>query len=87
MNLVIGSDSNRWDTIKVSPIDSALLFGHHSLEVCELKEAVMEVVEVQNAHQQEGSGNENPGEKHGKAKLLQAEVIQAREKKQRNRGT
>lgn len=52
------------------PVDSALLFSHHSLEVGEREEAVVEVVQVENTHQQEGRGNENPGEQHGKAELL-----------------
>lgn len=60
-----------------SPVDSALLFGHQSLEVSELEEALVEVMQVENAHQQEGSGNENPGEQHGQAELLQPEVIQS----------
>lgn len=45
-----------------SPVDSALLFGHQALEVSELEEALVEVMQVENAHQQEGSRNENPGE-------------------------
>lgn len=45
-----------------SPVDSALLFGHQGLEVSELEEVLVEVMKVENAHQQEGSGNENPGE-------------------------
>ncbi len=61
----------------VSPVDSALLFGHYSLEVSELEETVVEVVQVENTHQQEESGNENPGEEHGDIKPLQAEVTQA----------
>lgn len=46
----------------VSPVDGALLFGHHRLEVCELQEAFMKVVQVQDAHQQEGGWDEDPGE-------------------------
>jgi len=42
---------------RVSPVDSALLFGHYSLEIGELEEAVMEVVQVENTHQQERCGN------------------------------
>lgn len=61
----------------VSPVDNALLFGHHSLEVGELEEMVVEVVQVKNTHQQEGGGNENPGEQLGHGKLLQAQVLQA----------
>lgn len=53
-----------------SPVDSALLFSHHSLEVGEREEAVVEVVQVENTHQQEGRGNENPGEQHGEAERL-----------------
>lgn len=64
-------------TEHVSPVDSALLFGHHSLEVGELEEADVEVVQVENTRQQEGSGDENPGEQHGDTKLLQAQVVQA----------
>lgn len=62
---------------RVSPVDRALLFGHHGLKVGELEEAVMEVVKVKNTHQQEGGGNENPGEEHFQAELLQAQVVQA----------
>lgn len=61
----------------VSPVDRALLFGHHSLKIGELQEAVVEVVKVKNAHQQEGGGNENPGEQQRQAELLQAQVVQA----------
>lgn len=32
---------------------------------------------MKNAHQQEGGGNENPGEQQRQAKLLQAQVVQA----------
>lgn len=78
----------RRQTERVSPVDSALLFGHYSLEVSELQEAVMEVVHVENTHQQEGCGNENPGEQHGDSKLLQAQILQAaqveNERKQKN---
>ena len=59
----------------VSPVDSALLFGHYSLEVSELEKAVVEVVQMENTHKQEGSGNENPGEQLGDRKLLQAQVL------------
>lgn len=62
---------------RVSPVDSALLFGHQGLQVCELEEAFVEVMQVEYAHQEEGSGDEYPGEKHGQAKLLQPEVVQA----------
>lgn len=44
---------------RVSPVYSALLFGHYSLEIGELEEAVVEVVQVKNTHQQEGSWDEN----------------------------
>lgn len=37
----------------------------------------MEVMQVEYAHQEEGSGDEYPGEKHGQAKLLQPKVVQA----------
>lgn len=37
----------------------------------------MEIVQVENTHQQEGSGYENPGEQRGERKSLQAQVIQA----------
>lgn len=37
----------------------------------------MEVMQVEYAHQEEGSGDEYPGEKHGQAKLLQPQVVQA----------
>lgn len=60
-----------------SPVDSALLFGHQGLEVGKLEEALVEVMQVENTHQQEGSGNENPGEQHSQAKRLQPEVIQS----------
>lgn len=60
----------------VSPVDRALLFGHHGLKVGEMQEAVVEVVKVKNAHQQEGGGNENPCEQHLQAELLQAQVVQ-----------
>lgn len=63
----------------VSPVDCALLFGHYSLEVGELEEAVVEVVQVENTHQQEGSRNANPGEQLSQFKLLQAHVRQAAE--------
>lgn len=61
----------------VSPVDSGLLFGHQGLEVCELEEALVEVMQVEDAHEQEGSRDEDPGEQHGQAKLLQPEVVQA----------
>lgn len=67
----------RQQTGSLSPVNSALLFGYHGLEVGELKEAVVEVVQVENTHQQEGRGYENPGEKQGKTELLQAEVVEA----------
>ena len=60
-----------------SPVDNALIFGHHSLEIGELEKAVMEIVQVEDTHKQEGWGNENPGKKHCKTELLQAEVNQA----------
>lgn len=63
--------------VQASPVDRALLFGHHSLEVRELEEAVVEVVQVENTHQQEGSRDENPGEQLGHRELLQAQVLQA----------
>lgn len=50
----------------------------------------MEVVKVKNAHQQEGGGDENPGEQQRQAKSLQAQVVQAgggREEKQEGVGT
>ena len=62
---------------RVSPVDRALLFGHYGLEVGELEEALVEVVQVENAHQQEGSRNENPCEQHGDIKPRQAQVVQA----------
>lgn len=62
---------------RVSPVDSGLLFGHQGLQVCELEETLVEVVQVEYAHQQEGSRDEYPGEQHGQAKLLQPEVVQA----------
>lgn len=74
----------------VSPVDGTLLFGHHGLKVGELQEAVVEVVKVKNAHQQEGGGDENPGEQQRQAKSLQAQVVQAgggREEKQEAVGT
>lgn len=37
----------------------------------------MEVVEVEDAHQQEGGGDEDPGEEHGQAEGLQPEVVQS----------
>lgn len=64
------------DLTPVSPVDSALLFGHHGLEVSELEKAVMEVVQMENTHKQEGSGNENPGEQLGNRKPLQSQVLQ-----------
>lgn len=45
----------------------------------------MEVVEVEDAHQQEGGGNEDPGEEHGQAEGLQPEVVQAVHIKQTNK--
>lgn len=37
----------------------------------------MEVVQVKDTHQQEGGGDEDPGEQHGQAKGLQAQVVQS----------
>lgn len=37
-----------------SPVDNALIFGHHSLEIGELEKAVMEIVQVEDTHKQEG---------------------------------
>jgi len=37
----------------------------------------VEIVQVENAHQQEGGGNEHPGEQHAQRKPLQAQVLQA----------
>lgn len=71
---------------RVSPVDRALLFGDHGLEIGELEEAVVEVVQVQDAHQQEGGGDEDPGEQHGQAKGLQAQVVQAAQAKKGERG-
>lgn len=62
---------------RVSPVYRALLFGYYSLEVGELEEVVVEVVEVENTHKEEGSGDENPGEQHGDGETLQAQVLQA----------
>lgn len=61
----------------VSPVDRALLFGHDGLQVGELEEVVVEVVQMEDARQQEGSGDENPGEQLGHRELLQAQVLQA----------
>ena len=36
----------------------------------------MEVMQMENTHQQEGSGNENLGEQLGKRKRLQTQVLQ-----------
>ena len=41
----------------------------------------MEVVQMENTHKQEGSGNENPGEQPGDRKLLQAQVHQTEDGK------
>lgn len=60
----------------VSPVDGAFLFGHHRLEVGELQEAVVEVVQVENAGQQEGGGDEDFGEQHRHRESLQAQVLQ-----------
>lgn len=61
----------------ISPVNGALLFSYYSLEISELEEMIMEVVQVENADQQEGGGNENPGEQLGHRELLQAQVLQA----------
>lgn len=65
----------------LSPVNRALLFSHDSLQVGELQKAVMEVVQVENTHQQERGGDEDPGEKLGHSKLLQSQVLQAAEVK------
>ena len=44
----------------------------------------MEKVQVEHTHQQEGSGNENPGEQHGAFKL-QTQVLQAAQMKKKKR--
>lgn len=72
-------------TERVPPVDRALLFGDHGLKIGELEEAVVEVVQVQDAHQQEGGGDEDPGEQHGQAKGLQAQVVQAAQAKKGER--
>lgn len=61
----------------ISPVNGALLFSYYSLEIRQLEEMIMEIVQVKNADQQEGGGDENPGEQHGHGELLQAQVLQA----------
>lgn len=70
-------NNERKQATRASPVDRALLFSHDSLEVGELQEAVVEVVQVENAHKQEGSGNANPREQHAQRELLYAQVLQA----------
>lgn len=48
-----------------SPVDGAFFFGYHGLQVGELQEGFVEIVQVEDTHQQEGSGNKDPGEQHG----------------------
>lgn len=62
---------------RVSPVDRALLFGYDGLQVGELEEAVVEVVQMENTHEQEGSWDENPGEEFGHGELLKPEVLKA----------
>lgn len=63
--------------MRLSPVNSALLLGHHSLQVSELQEAIMEVVEVQDAHQEEAGGDEDPREELSHGEPLQAEALQS----------
>ena len=59
-----------------SPIDSAVLLAGDGLQVGELQESVVEVVQVQNADQEEGGGDEDAREQLGHRELLQAKVLQ-----------
>ena len=59
-----------------SPIDSAVLLAGDGLQVGELQESVVEVVQVQDADQEEGGGDEDAREQLGHRELLQAKVLQ-----------
>ena len=58
-----------------SPIDSAVLLAGDGLQVSELQESVVEVVQVQDADQEEGRGDENAREQLNHPDLLQAKVL------------
>lgn len=45
-----------------SPVDGAVFLAGNGLEVCELQEPVMEIVKVQNAHQEKGGWDEYASE-------------------------
>ena len=60
----------------VSPIDGAVLLAGDGLQVSELQESVMEVVQVQDADQEEGGRDEDAREQLGHRELLQAKVLQ-----------
>lgn len=58
-----------------SPVDSGVFLAGNRLEVCEFQEPVMEVVEVEDAHEQKGSGDKNACEQLRYSELLQAEIL------------
>lgn len=66
-----------------SPVDAAVLFGDDGLEVGELQEALVEVVQVQDGHQQKGGGDEDPREQVCRLKLLQPKVLESARERDR----
>ena len=59
-----------------TPVDGAFLLGHQGLQVCELEEAVVEVVQVEDADQQEGGRDEDATEELGHREGLQAQILE-----------
>lgn len=59
------------------PVNGALLFADDGFEIGELQEAVVEVMQVQDADQQEGRGDEDPGEQIREDVLLQTHGFQS----------
>lgn len=63
--------------VHFSPVNGALLFADDGFEIGELQEAVVEVMQVQDADQQEGRGDEDAGEQIREDVLLQTDVPQS----------
>lgn len=76
----------RWAKVTVNdwgcavPGDGALLFVGHSLDVGELQKALVEIVQMQDTHQQEPRGNEDSSKESRNRELLQPEILQPAQK-------
>lgn len=68
-------------SVSTVPGDCALLFVGHRFDVGELEEALVEIVQMQDADQQEGGGNEDPREQSRNRELLQTQIFQPAQKR------